>query len=346
MDEEWGYDVLVSSFQPKRHELLLLINEMAPRPADLHRRRWRVQQLENSISDLKETLIACNNQTDTERAKLDELNSQTDRLRAQELKLMTDVKILQGVTGLAAKFPSDATSKELDTINSMAEEFRSRFANFYFDLPPIKQVLEVDPTLESDSRILVETMKDFVRVQFDSRSTQAILAREASAHRADAKILEQQVKEKELRVEREIALHRKRIEDSADRVKETMEEQTHHLKKENARIHEELEHLMNTQARSTEDLAAQKKLLKARCERLTLRNQATKENFAKRAQEIEMELERLEKRIQVIRREPKAVDKKLVNMALILNQKTASIDRVVSEIRRDIAEFVQWVNKK
>ena len=346
MEDDFNYDALIANFEPKRHELLLLINEMIPRPADLHRRRWRVQLLENSIADLKETLVACNNQIDTERAKLDELNSQTDRLRAQEQKLMTDVKILQGVTGLTAQFPHDGASPELDKIQSMSDQFRTRFADFSFDLPPIKQVLEVDPTLERDAQVLVETMKDFVRVQFESRSSKAALAREASAHRADARKLEQELKEKELRVEREIALQRKRIEGSAERMKESMEEQTENLKKENARIHEELNELVTKQKKSAEDLEVQEKHLRERCERLKMHNDAAKENLARRAEEIEMELERLEKRIEVIRRNPKTVDKQLVNLALILNQKSVSIDHVVAEIRREIAEFTKWVRGK
>ena len=123
MSEESAYAHLLSRFDPKRRELLQFISELVPSAVDMHKRRWRVQLLDNAISDVKETLVAMNNQIDTERAQLDELNSQTDRLRAQEAKLLADVKILQGVTGMKANLPQDGTCIELDSINEM---FRPR----------------------------------------------------------------------------------------------------------------------------------------------------------------------------------------------------------------------------
>lgn len=345
MSAEYQYEQLVSNFGSKRHELLQLITEIVPHPSELHRRRWRVQQLENSITDLKETITACNNQIDTERAKLDELNSEADRLRSQELKLIADLKILQGVTGMEATMPRDGTSEDLVEISAMSEEFRSRFADFCFDLPPIKQELPLDHSVERDSQILVDTMEDFVRLQFDTRSTDANLSKKATETTEEARKLEREVKEKELKLEREIECQRKRIQASAQRMKETIESQGDELRKQGAKLQEEYTKMMDELKRSTDDLTAQEASLKHRCANLELYNNSNRENLRRRAHEIEEELARLEKRMETIRSNPNTVDKKLVNMSLILRKKSANMDIAIAEMHRELAEFMKWTRK-
>lgn len=244
MEEELDYERVVRSFNTKRHELLEMINNIVPRPSELHRRRWRVQQLENTISDLKSTVTACNNQLDTESAKLEELNSQTTRLRAQESKLTGDLKILQGVTGMETPFARNAHSPTLESITSMSERFRVNFSNFFFDLPVIHQSLPLDPTLSRDSQILVSTMSDLISVEFDGRATDAALSREAGERAAAAELLEIEVKEKELRLGREIEQQRRRLLESATRMRENMDLQAIDLKREGKRINEEYEQML------------------------------------------------------------------------------------------------------
>jgi chromosome segregation ATPase len=343
MTLEASYENVVISFGCKRHELLELIAELIPRPAELHRRRWRVQLLDNTIADLKSTLTACNNQIDTERAKLDELNSQCARLRGQEEKLTQDLKILQGVTGMKVAYPSDIRSQALDEIYAMSDEFRVKMTDLYFDLTPIRQSLPVDLTIEKDSLVLVSTMEDFIRVEFDSRANEAYLCREALEKTEAAQRLEREVRATELRLEREIAEQEKRILTSGDRIKEAIDGQADEVKREGEKINAEYKKMTEDLEKSVRDLAEQEIKLRRRCDSLEQYNQALKANLRRLAKEVERELEQFEHRLKVIKKTPKTVDVKLVNMSMILGEKSSLIHDAVAEMRREIASVSRTI---
>lgn len=90
---------------------------------------------------------------------------------------------------------------------------------------------------------------------------------------------------------------------------------------------------------------AAKDRLTMRCQNLQTQNIAIKENLRRRSQEIELELDRLENRMEVIRRAPSVVDKKLVNIALITTEKSKKINLAVARMREEIAAFNQWLRE-
>jgi chromosome segregation ATPase len=341
MQEEYDYERLVTGFNGKRHELLEMINSIVPRPSELHRRRWRVQQLENTIGDLKATVTACNNQLDTERARLDELNGESSRLRAQEQKLTEDLRILQGVTGMATPFARDARSPALAAIEAMAERFRARFANFFFDLPPIRQSLPLDPTLARDAQVLVATMEDFIRLQFDARAADAGLSREAAERTAAAEALEVEVRAREQRLAREIEQQRRRLTDSAARMRENMDAQAAELKREGARINAEYEQMLEDLRRSTEGLALQEERLRGRCLRLEAQQRSLRAAAARRVAEVARELDAFERRVAMIRAEPRTADRALVNLSLLLADRAGRVEDAVAEMRREIGRLAR-----
>ena len=108
MTLEAHYEQLVRGFETKRRELLNLLTQIVPKPTEMHRRKWRIKQLDNAIADIKTTIAACNLQLDDERANLEQLNTEYDRLLGQARKLTEDVKMLEGVTGMPAVMPFDA----------------------------------------------------------------------------------------------------------------------------------------------------------------------------------------------------------------------------------------------
>lgn len=341
MAADFEYERLVVSFGQKRHELLELITEIVPRAAELHRRRWRVQQLENTISDLKMTVTACNNQLDTERAKLDELGTEGTRLRAQEVKLAHDLRILQGVTRLDARFPRDGSNATLDSINSMAESFRANFSTFFFDLPPIGQELPIDPTLSRDSQILVSTLEDFIRIQFDVRSSDAHLSKDVGDKAAIAEQLELEVKEKELHLEREIERQRARIRNSAVRMRQSIDGQAAELRRQGEKINTEYEKMIEDLKKSTADLAFQEEKLNVRCQHLETYQRSSKENLRRKVMEIETELDLFDHRLEVIRAAPHTVDQRLVNMSLILSKKAWLVEDGVRQMRQEIVALLR-----
>ena len=74
-------------------------------------------------------------------------------------------------------------------------------------------------------------------------------------------------------------------------------------------------------------------------------NKAIRENFKRRANEIEAELDRFENRLDSIKQNPCVVDKKLVNISLILSKKSRLINSAVNQMRQEIAEFNQWLRQ-
>jgi hypothetical protein len=215
MTLETHYEQLVQEFEPKRRELLAFTIAVVPKPTDRHRRLWRIKLLDNAISDIKTTIAAANLQLDDERATLEELNSEYDRLQGQAHKLTEDVKILEGVSGVPAVMPCDADTDVMKEIRAFSEHFRTAFAEFYFNLPTVKQELPADPTLERDYRILIASLRDLVNLQFEHRATDAVLSKDIEDHTAEAEALRQKIKTEEGRLGKELTLQRQRIEQSA-----------------------------------------------------------------------------------------------------------------------------------
>lgn len=343
MTFEERYELIIQNFASRRKEMLELMSNVVPTAAEMHRRTWRLQQLDNAIFDIKTTLAACNQQLDKERDQLDKLSTENERLLAQERKLTEDIKLLEGVTGMQAVIPCDAQTGLMGEINQMSEEFRNNFAEFYFNMPAIKQELKPDLTLEKEGNILIDSLKDYVTLQFDHRAADATLSKIAEERSLEADKLEKSLADDAMRIEREIEAQRKEIEDVAGKTKDELQEQTKKLRTEGkkaiSQVKKEQEELKKRIAAYTD----KKRRKTLRCQNLQSRNAAIKENFRRRSKEIELELDRLENRLEIIKRAPKTVDKQLINIALVLTEKSEKMNRAIAQMRTDIAEFNNWL---
>lgn len=340
---EYNYEQQVTTFETTRREMLDLLTKIVPTPTDLHRRRWRLQQLENSIEDVKTTISACNAQLESERTILDELNGQTDNLKAQEQKLIEDVRLLEGVTGMHAVLPIDNDDPNRRQIKQYTAEFRKNFADFTFDLPPIHQKIEFDPVLEKNSMILVGTLKEYCELHFDSRQTTADLGYQRNEKATKVENLQKDVEETEARFERDREVQKLRINESTQRMKESILEQAKELQKQSAIIRAEYQKMREELVSNISDLESQQKGLTTRCRNLKAYNSSVRENMKRRILELEMELDRFEHRIKLIKRNPRVVDQRLLNMSLILTKKSNLIMTAVEQVRTEIDDFYLWL---
>lgn len=341
---EHYYNQIITAFEATRRDLLSMTSAVVPKATELHRRKWRVKQLDNSIYDLKTTIAACNHQIDEEKDKLEELNSEYDRLQAQARKLAEDAKMLEGVTGIPAAMPKNAENDLMKDIVGFSEHFRVSFAEFYLNLPTIKQELPSDPTLSRDANILVSTLRDYMILQFDHRSIDADLSKKIEDRTNEVKILDAKITEDENRVEREVAAQRARIEQSANRMKESIQEQGRQLRKQGHKITTELQAAQDELKAKVFELEQKERRLKSRASSLQSQFKSMRENYRRKANDIELELDRLESRIDAIKQNPCLVDRKLVNITLILSKKSRLINKAIGEMRTEIDNFNQWIS--
>lgn len=341
---EHYYNQIITAFEATRRDLLSMTSAVVPKATELHRRKWRVKQLDNSIYDLKTTIAACNHQIDDEKDKLEELNSEYDRLQAQARKLAEDAKMLEGVTGIPAAMPKNAENDIMKDIVGFSEHFRVSFAEFYLNLPTIKQELPSDPTLSRDANILVSTLRDYMTLQFDHRSIDADLSKKIDDRTTEVKVLDAKITEDENRVEREVAAQRARIEQSANRMKESIQEQGRQLRKQGHKITTELQAAQDELKAKVFELEQKERRLKSRASSLQSQFKSMRENYRRKANDIELELDRLENRIDSIKQNPCLVDRKLVNISLILSKKSRLINKAIGEMRAEIDNFNQWIS--
>ena len=340
---ETQYEQLITGFEGKRREMLSLMTTVVPKPTEMHRRKWRLKEIENSITDIKQTIAACNQQLDRERNKLDQLNAESDRLQAQERKLLEDLKLLEGVTGMQAILPCDPKNNVMADINRYAELFRTQFSDFYLSLPQIDQELPSDPTLERDAKILISTLRDYILLNFDNRSAEATLSKQVVDKTNELNALQKRIADDEARIDREVAAQKYRIEDSANRMKDSIRQQGQQLRKQGRKISEELQKAQTELLARVEELERKQKRLKSRLISLKSQNRALKENFSRRSNEIELELDKFENRIEAIKHNPALADSNLINIALILSNKSTKINKAVHDIRLDIESFNSWL---
>jgi chromosome segregation ATPase len=343
MSLEAHYEQLVIEFEPKRRELLAFTASVVPKPTDRHRREWRIKQLDNAIADMKTTIAAANLQLDEERVVLEELNNEYDRLQGQSRKLTEDVKMLEGVSGVPAVMPCDADTDVMKEILSFSEHFRTAFAEFYFDQTAIKQELPADPTLERDAKILIASLRDYTILQFDHRAMDAALSKDIDDKTAEGEALRQKIKAEEARLQKELTSQRQRIEQSAVRMRDSIQDQGRQLLKQGRKIRTELQTAQDEMKQKVGELEGKARRLKLRVSGLISQNRAVKQNFKHRSMLLEEELDRLENRIDSIKQHPCVVDKKLVNISLILSKKSKLINAAIAEIRQEIADFNRWV---
>ncbi|KAH0786845.1 hypothetical protein GPJ56_009222 [Histomonas meleagridis] len=308
----------------------------------MHRRQWRVKQLDNSIFDIKTTIAATNNQINEERNYLDELNREYDSLKSERRKLINDAKMLEGLTGIPVEMPVISTSELAKEIQSLSKVFRNKFSKFYLEMPQLNQELETDPTLLRDSKILVSTLRDYVSLSFDSRAAEANFSKQIANVTQGVGEIEKQMKSDEKRIDDELASQRARIEESTNRMRESIQQQGKNLRKQGDQMMSDLQNAHNERAYKVSELEGQKRRLQMRKRNLITQGNAIKENMKCRIGELEFELNQLENRIDAIRNNQNVVDAKLINIALILSKKSALIDRAIRNMRKEIADFNNW----
>jgi DNA repair exonuclease SbcCD ATPase subunit len=253
--------------------------------------------------------------------------------------------MLEGVTGIAAVMPCDADTEAKKEITALSEHFRTAFAEFYFQLPIVKQEIPADPTLDRDSRILVSTLRDYAVLRFDHRAADGHMSKEIEDMAAEADALKKRIKDDEERLEKELTIQRQRIEESATRMKDVIQEQARQLRTQGRKVAAELQVAQDELKAKVGDLEGKATRLKSRASGLASQNKAMKESFRRRSAEIEADLDRFEARIDAIKQEPRAADRKLVNIALILSEKSRLIDEAVAEMRQEIADFNTWLRR-
>ena len=343
---DFRYEESLESFQIKRHDLLNLLINVGPPATDIHRRRWRVQKLDNALYDIKETVAAVNLQLDEEKGKLEEMNNESDRLRAVNMKLTEDVKILEGVTGMRAQIADEIDDPNFDQIAIMSSEFRETFADFYNSLPAIKQEIPIDPKISRNSEVLLDTLEECVSTSFDVRAEDASLSKESNEKTNKIRELEKQVRAKELKMKNEIDNQRKKVEESTRRMLKAIEEQGLELRKEAKLIEDQHMKEHDSLVKQVDSLSKQENNLLVITQNLQTYNKSLKESMRRRKLELELDLDRLVKRINTIKMNPNTVDKRLVNMSLLLSRKSALLDQAIHQMRDELASFEMWLKNK
>lgn len=337
------YDQLVDSFGEVRKELLELTTEVVPTPAEMHQRRWRSQQLKNTNNDLKDALAACNAQLDAERAILDELNQENERIAAQERKLEEDIKLLEGVTGMRSTVFYNQNIGVAKEISDTSQQFREEFAEFYLQMGHLNQDLPPDPTILKDSGVLIETLRDYSILQFDQRASTAELSRTIDGLSRQAAQLDKQLQEETIKLEHEMATDREAIEGVAGEEKQELLKQSRDLRKQGRTLVSELQATKARLEKKVETLTDQKNRMKQRIKNLQTQKSTLRQSYKSRASALELELDRFENRINAIRENPDIVDQALINISLLLTKKSRKIDAAIASMRKEISEFNEWI---
>ncbi|EAY13115.1 hypothetical protein TVAG_443980 [Trichomonas vaginalis G3] len=337
------YEQINSSFQTRRTEMLDVMTNAFPSLADVHRRKWRVLQLKNAISDIKETIAACNMQIDKERALLDEYHSENTRLSAQEIKLTEDVKLLEGVTGMEAILPSDGDAQLLTEIKSISDQFRDNSSDFYFELGSINQELKFDESIRKESKMMVSTLQDFIDVTFDTRANDANLSRKIDDLSIHAEELKHKVEDEHARFNRKFKNAKKAAQDEYDQKQDVLIEKLDGLKKEYQEIKKNSKDIQTDLNKQIYVYEARQKALSKRFKNKSSYNDALKENLRRRAMTLEFDLDRLENRLRMIKTYPTTADQSLINYSLVIGDKSILIREAIAHMREEISQLNSMV---
>ena len=333
------YEQINTKFNSRRSELLEMLIDAMPRHADLHRRKWRVQQLENAIYDIKSTIAACNIQIDQERAVLDELAAENTRLNAQQAKLLEDLKLLEGVTGMTAILPSDGDAEILTQIEQYADAFREKSADFYFNIGQIKQELVPDVSIAKEAAMMVSTFHDFVDLQFNTRATEAQMSREIDDLLIHADEMKKKVEDENAAFNRKFKNSKKEAQDEFDAQQDELIKKVDDLRAEYSSIKKQSKSVQEKLNKKIDNLIEREKRLNTRLGSSKSFNEAMKENLRRRAMELEFDLDRFENRLMAIRMNPNAVDQSLINISLVLGEKSKLIHNLICSMRTEISKL-------
>ena len=339
------YEQINNKFNTKRQELLDMLIDATPRHADLHRRQWRVQQLENSITDIKSTIAACNIQIEQERAVLDELSAENTRLTAQQAKLMEDLKLLEGITGMTAVLPSDGDAEVLTQIDEYANNFREKSADFYFNVGQIKQEIVPDTSIAKESSMMVATFHDFLDLQFNTRATEASMSREIDDLTIKADDMKKKVEDEEAAFNRKFKNSKKQAQDEFDAKQEELINKVDELRHEYAAIQKRSKIIQKKLNEKIDKLIEKERVAQLRYGSAKSFDTSQKENMRRRAMELEFELDRFENRLASIRLNPNVVDQSLINISLVLGEKSKLINKLIRSMRTDISNLNEEIRK-
>lgn len=115
------------------------------------------------------------------------------------------------------------------------------------------------------------------------------------------------------------------------------------MRKQGHKITTELQAAQDELKAKVFELEQKERRLRSRASSLQSQYKAMRENYRRKANDIELELDRLENRIDTIKQNPSLVDRKLVNISLILSKKSRLINRAIGEMRVEIDNFNQWL---
>lgn len=339
MSFEIQYEQMMTQFEATRKELIDTITNATPKVADIHKREWRVQQLQNAIHDIKSTIAACNIQIDKERSILDELSAENSRLMAQERKLLEDVKLLEGVTGMQATLPVDGESDILDEIERYASIFRDKASDFYFSMPMIHQEITPDSTLAKESDLMTSTLHDYIELVFRYRNKQAVLSKDLEGYANHADKLKRDVGNENAKFNKKFRNLRKDVEDEFGDKQKALADKLQALRNEYKSLVSNIDKQKNKYENTFRRLRGEEEKLRKRCMRLSSFNNALRENMRRRSQELEFELDRFQNRLKVIQANPHTADAKLINMALVTTKKSRKLYSAIRQMRNEIAMF-------
>ena len=94
-----------------------------------------------------------------------------------------------------------------------------------------------------------------------------------------------------------------------------------------------------------DDLESEEKILQRRCNSLESFSKSLDESMRRRAMELEFEIDRFENRIRAIKTNPNVVDKKLINMSLVIGEKSQLMTNAIKSMREEISRLNQEVRE-
>lgn len=268
---------------------------------------------------------------------------ENEKLLSQKKKLLDDLKLIEGVTGIYTNVFFNSQTGLGGSILELSKTFREKFSNFTLDLPRFNNELHFNASLIKTAGYLSETLIDYTNSQFDHRSNDARESRQYYAKKLEVDILENAITKITLDFEKNMQSQRNKfVTEARDRkvsaLKETGKLRTN-LKQSSFDSQSKKQNI-SSQISKVEDRI---NTSKRRLINLNFQTKSLKESFRNRGKDLEGQLDRFENRIAAIKENPTSVDNSLINVAYVLNKKSKIIDQAIIKMRNEIVEFNDWL---
>jgi len=335
------YEQILNGFDHKRTEMLKVVEKSSIRSKDVHTRKWRVKQIENAISDLKTAISACSIQISKERIVLDALDSECSRMQVQKKQLLSDVQLLEAVTGMKAVYPKDEEIETLKTINTITHEVDNVFAEFLSSMD-IKKNECISFSLKKEAEYLTNSLREFVDLVYSTREAEVRLSRGIFEQSINVSEKQKLIEEDTITFDQKVLKMKREAEKQVQDKQESLKLKLNELKNEAKIINKEYETSVSNNAREMDELIEEKRRIKERCKSMKSFISSLKENMHNRVKSTQTEIDRFENRLSVIMRQPSKVDQRMVNYGMLISKNSKGLKKAISIMREEISEY----NKK